>query len=129
MNEMTLPSRHRIQNSIFGGLRPSTLHLGHGGSPLYCIFTSERGKNFFDSLKLEGQSGVRTRNLRLSKQAALSTAPGPPPPDTKRLRVYQRLGIYANCPLPDVTSLGGLKETKNVSAPSTCESQYCGEPP
>ena len=26
-------------------------------------------------------------------------------------------------------SLGGLKETKNASSPSTCESQYCGEPP
>ena len=25
--------------------------------------------------------------------------------------------------------LGGLKETKDVSSPSTCESQYCGEPP
>ena len=24
---------------------------------------------------------------------------------------------------------GGLKETKNVSSPSTCESQYCEEPP
>ena len=24
---------------------------------------------------------------------------------------------------------GGLKETKNVSSPSTCESQYCVEPP
>ena len=23
---------------------------------------------------------------------------------------------------------GGLKEAKNVSSPSTCESQYCGEP-
>ena len=28
-----------------------------------------------------------------------------------------------------VPSLGGLKETKNVSSPSTCETQYCGEPP
>ena len=28
-----------------------------------------------------------------------------------------------------VPGLGGLKETKNVSSPSTCESQYCGEPP
>ena len=27
-----------------------------------------------------------------------------------------------------VRGLGGLKETKNVSSPSTCESQYCGEP-
>ena len=28
-----------------------------------------------------------------------------------------------------VPRLGGLKETKTVSSPSTCESQYCGEPP
>ena len=28
-----------------------------------------------------------------------------------------------------VPGLGGLKETKNVSSPSTCESQHCGEPP
>ena len=28
-----------------------------------------------------------------------------------------------------VPGLGGLKENKNVSSPSTCESQYCGEPP
>ena len=29
MSEMTLPSRHRTRNSNPGGLRPSTLHLGH----------------------------------------------------------------------------------------------------
>ena len=28
-----------------------------------------------------------------------------------------------------VPGRGGLKETKNVFSPSTCESQYCGEPP
>ena len=28
-----------------------------------------------------------------------------------------------------VPGLGGLNETKDVSPPSTCESQYCGEPP
>ena len=28
-----------------------------------------------------------------------------------------------------VPGLGGLKETKTNSFPSTCESQYCGEPP
>ena len=28
-----------------------------------------------------------------------------------------------------VPGLGGFKETKNVSPPSTCESQYCEEPP
>ena len=35
MIEMTLYSRHRIQNSSPGGLRPSTLPHGHGGSPQY----------------------------------------------------------------------------------------------
>ena len=30
MIEMTLSSRHRIRNSSSGGLRPSTLPLGHG---------------------------------------------------------------------------------------------------
>ena len=33
------------------------------------------GKKHFVSLKLEGQSGVRTHDLRLSKQAILTTAP------------------------------------------------------
>ena len=52
--------------------------LGHGGSPQYWIFTSERwGRNLF-FLKLECQSGVRARDLRLSKQAAVTTTPGTP---------------------------------------------------
>ena len=72
MNVMTLTSRHMIRDSS-----PGTLPLGHGGSPQYLIFTSERGRNIFF---LKGQSGVRTRDLRLSQQAALTTAPGPPPP-------------------------------------------------
>ena len=37
------------------------------------------GEKHFFSLKLEVQSGVRIRALRLSKQAALTTAPGPLP--------------------------------------------------
>ena len=28
-----------------------------------------------------------------------------------------------------VPGVGGLKETKMFFSPSTCESQYCGEPP
>ena len=79
MNEMPLPSRYRIRNSSPGGLRPSTLPLCHGGCPQYWIITSERGRNIFVSLKLEGQSGVQTRDLRLSKQAALTTHQGPRP--------------------------------------------------
>ena len=34
---MALPSRHRIWNSSPGGLRLSTLALGHGGSPQFWI--------------------------------------------------------------------------------------------
>ena len=37
MNEMTLSSRHQTRNSSPGGLRPSTLSLGHGGSPQYWV--------------------------------------------------------------------------------------------
>ena len=37
MSEMTLSSRHRIRNSSPGGLRPSTLPFGHGGSPQYWL--------------------------------------------------------------------------------------------
>ena len=37
-----------------------------------------RGEETFVSLKLECHSRVRTRVLRLSKQSALTTAPGPP---------------------------------------------------
>ena len=57
---MTLPSRPRIRNSSTGGLRPSTLPLGHRGSPQYSM--PERG---------------RARDLQLSKQAAYTTAPEP----------------------------------------------------
>ena len=45
MIEMTLSSRHRIRNSSPGGLRPSTLPLGHGGSPHYWL--AHVGKNHF----------------------------------------------------------------------------------
>ena len=40
MNEMKLPSRHRIQNSSL-----CMLPLGYGGSPQYSTFSSERGRN------------------------------------------------------------------------------------
>ena len=44
---MTLPSRHRIRNSSQDGLRPSTLPLGHGGSPQNWLITSERRRNIY----------------------------------------------------------------------------------
>ena len=42
---MALSSRHRTRNSSPGGLRPSTLLLGHGGSPQY--FYTWIGKKHF----------------------------------------------------------------------------------
>ena len=49
------------------------------------------GKETFCFLKLEGQCGVRARDLRLPKQAALTTAPGPwltPPPYIVDMSVF-----------------------------------------
>ena len=46
MNEMTLSSRHRIRNSSPGGLRPSTLPLGHGGSPQYLLLHVDGEETF-----------------------------------------------------------------------------------
>ena len=43
---MPLPSRHRIRNWNQGGLGPSSLLLGHGGSQ-YLIFTSEQRRNIY----------------------------------------------------------------------------------
>ena len=77
--------KHSIRNSSLGGLRLSTLPLGHRSSPQCCIFTSERGRNIcvFETWMPER---VRARDLRLFKQAALNTAPGPPPNSTSKLR-------------------------------------------
>ena len=44
-NKTLLPSKHRIGNWSTGGVRRSTLPLGHGDSSQYCIFTIERRRN------------------------------------------------------------------------------------
>ena len=44
---MTLPSRHRIRNSSPGGLRSSTLPLGHGGSPQYWLSHVDGEESYF----------------------------------------------------------------------------------
>ena len=74
---MTLPFRHGIQNLGPGGLRPSWLPLGYGIPSNNIESLRVSGEENVVSLKLEGQSGVRTRDLPLSKHAAL-TEVGPP---------------------------------------------------
>ena len=61
MIEMTLSSRHRIRNSSPGGLRPSTLPLGQGGSPQYWLFTRGWGRNIFCFFQT-AETGHRTPN-------------------------------------------------------------------
>ena len=73
MNEMTLPFRHMIRNSNPGGLSPSTLTLGHGGSSQYCIITSERGRNILFRLNLK---------VRVGFEPAISDFPSRQPAST-----------------------------------------------
>ena len=42
--------------------------------------------------------------------------------------VVSTAAFHAGVP-SSVPGLGGLKETKNVSSPSTCKTQYYGKPP
>ena len=52
---MTLPSRHRIRNSSPGGLRPSTLPLGHRGSPQYWVLRVD-GEELFQTAETRKQT-------------------------------------------------------------------------
>ena len=74
---MTLSSRHRIRNSSPGGLRPSTLPLGHGGSPQYWLSHVGGEETLFVSFK-PPRPGTEPRTLAW-KAAVLTTTLGPPP--------------------------------------------------
>ena len=69
LNQLTLPSRHRIQNSNHKYLRTNTSPFGHEDSPQYWNFTREWGANifFFEPVY---QIGGRTRYLRRYEQTA-----------------------------------------------------------
>ena len=76
---MTLSSRHRIRNSSPGGLRPSTLPLGHGGSPQYWLSHVDGEETFFVSFK-PPRPGTEPRTW---KAAVLTTTLGPRPTSRK----------------------------------------------
>ena len=67
-------------------LRPNTLPLGHGGSPKYLFITTEWVRNI-----LQGRVGLEPANPTF--QAALTTAPGPPPYNVSR-RVFKCVREY-----------------------------------
>ena len=83
---MTLSSRHRIWNSSPGGLRPSTLPLGHGGSPQYWLSHVDGEETFFVSFK-PPRPGNEPRTLAW-KAAVLTTTLGPPPKNVSQCHPF-----------------------------------------
>ena len=66
---MTLLSRHRIRNSNPGGLRPSTLPIGHGGSPHYRVSQVD-GEDFFFVFFKPPKPGNETLNASVKGSGA-----------------------------------------------------------
>ena len=87
MNEMTLPSRHRVPNSGPDGVRPSTLPQRFHTILNFYVWS---GKKRFVSLKPECQSGQRTSDIRLSKQTKWNESGFRPPLCTYRLNWTRR---------------------------------------
>ena len=86
MIEMTLSSRHRVRNSSPGGLRPSTLPLGHGGSPQYWLSHVDGEETFFVSFK-SPRPGTEPRTLAW-KAAVLTATLGPPPNPSRTIHKW-----------------------------------------
>ena len=112
---MTLSSRHRIRNSSPGGLRPSTLPLGHGGSPQYWLSHVDGEKTFLflsNRRVREPNSGVKGSGanhyprapalLRMRELNYLMSGWDFGPP-----RFRTRFGLY------DVNLINLTKTTKN----------------
>ena len=99
---MTLSSRHRIWNSSPGGLRPSTLPLGHGGSPQYWLSHVDGEETFFVFFK-PPRLGTELRTLAW-KAAVLTTTLGPPPkglPEASHL-THGTSAVYQHSPMNNV---------------------------
>ena len=67
MNKMTLPCRHRIRALA---VRDRVRYLSVTEAPHNIEYLRVSREKHFISLKLKLQSGVPTRDLRLSKQTA-----------------------------------------------------------
>ena len=75
---MTLPSRHRIRNLNPGGLRPSSLLLGHGGSPQYIEslrVSREETYGFFETEMPERGTNPRTPTFQADSFNHCTRAP------------------------------------------------------
>ena len=76
-DEMTLPSRHRIINSRPGGLRPSTLPLGHGGSSNIesSRMSGEETSCFFETWRPEWGLNPRSPTFQAGSSNPCTRAP------------------------------------------------------
>ena len=125
---MTLSSRHRIRNSSPGGLRPSTLPLGHGDSPQYWLSHVDGEEILFVSFKpprpgTEPQTlALKAAVLHVGKSVFITRSPAIEMGGGPRV-VVSTTAFHARV-RGSVPGLGGLKKTKNVSSPSTCESRF-----
>ena len=81
------------------------------------------GKKLFVSLKIEGQSGVQTRDLLLSKEATLTTAPAPTSINLANEDAIMIIGnvgwsiftFYAAFPMMSMINTDNLVKMFNVS--------------
>ena len=87
------------------------------GSEAHVLLGDDR-INFITSSEVAGQRAFNFKRCRTSNDI-LDGGP----------RVVVSTAAFHARARGSVPGLGGLKETKTVSSPSTCESQYCGEPP
>ena len=103
-------------------------NLAMYGSRVFCTSNTRRGPNVGLPLPcrpLRGREWIYLlypENPTWRWLRAISIARGGGP------RVVISTAVFHARVRSSVPGLGGLKETKNVYSPSTCESQYCGEP-
>ena len=101
MNEMTLSSRHRIRNSSPGGLRPSTLLLGHGGSPQYRVLHMDEEETFLFLFLSNRETGNRTPNSSVKGSGAnhYPRAPARKQQKTQKIGHFEFFSShYQTCP-------------------------------
>ena len=80
MNDMTLPSRHRIRNSSLGGLMPCTVPRGSRRLNTILFFTSGWGRNIFVSFKPPRQGNEPGNEPGIGvKGSGANRYPRPPP--------------------------------------------------
>ena len=116
---MTLSSRHRIRISSPGGLRPSTLHLGHGGSPQYWVLHVDGEETF---LFLSAKTGNRTPNSSVKGSGANHYPRAPAP----RGAITQKaLIIGGKLPIWAVSVSGSYQSEQCMSAEVTNLSSVC----